>query len=93
MSPELFVLQRWRQAPPLRVIESIKTKQHYDTVSNAGIHAIMNDYYVYILASERNGTLYIGVTNDSIKHVYEHRNNLMNGFTKKYKVHKLVYFE
>ncbi len=45
------------------------------------------------MASQRNGTLYIGITNDLIKRVYEHRNNLVDGFTKKYKVHSLVYYE
>jgi len=49
-------------------------------------------YFVYILASE-SGTLYIGVTNDLYKRVYQHKNNLIEGFTKKYKCHKLVYFE
>ena len=53
----------------------------------------MKSFYVYILASQRNGTLYIGITNDLIKRVYEHRNNLVDGFTKKYKVHSLVYYE
>ena len=48
---------------------------------------------VYILASERNGTLYIGVTSDLIKRVWEHREGVVHGFTKKYSVHKLVYFE
>ena len=51
------------------------------------------EYYVYILASKRNGTLYIGVTSDLVKRVYEHKNNLVDGFTKSYSVHSLVYFE
>ncbi len=52
----------------------------------------MNSYYVYVLASKKNGTLYIGVTSNLIKRVYEHKNNLVDGFTKKYNVHTLVYY-
>ena len=48
---------------------------------------------VYMLASKRNGTLYIGVTSDLVKRVWEHRNELNDGFSKKYHVHRLVYFE
>jgi len=51
------------------------------------------NYYVYILASKRNGTLYIGVTSDLSKRIFEHKNNLVDGFTKKYSVHNLVYYE
>lgn len=53
----------------------------------------MNHYYVYLLASKKNGTLYIGVTNDLIKRVYEHKNDIIDGFTKKYGVRALVYYE
>ena len=48
---------------------------------------------VYILASKKNCTLYIGVTSNLPKRVWEHKNNLIPGFTQKYQVHKLVYFE
>lgn len=48
---------------------------------------------VYILASKRNGTLYTGITNDLCRRVWEHKNDLIDGFTQKYCVHKLVYFE
>lgn len=50
-------------------------------------------YYVYILGSQINGTLYIGVTNDLNRRVYEHKNKLVVGFTEKYGVTKLVYVE
>jgi putative endonuclease len=48
---------------------------------------------VYILASDRNGTLYVGVTTNLVKRVWEHREGIADGFTKKYSIHKLVYFE
>ena len=53
----------------------------------------MDQYYVYILASRKNGTLYIGVTNNLILRVKEHKERLVEGFSKKYDVHMLVYFE
>ena len=48
---------------------------------------------VYILASQRNGTLYVGVTSDLVQRVWEHKNDLADGFTKKYGVHTLVWYE
>jgi putative endonuclease len=53
----------------------------------------MKFYFVYILASMKNGTLYIGVTNDLERRIYEHKNDLLPGFTRKYGVHLLVYYE
>lgn len=50
-------------------------------------------YYVYILASEPNGTLYIGMTNDLARRMHEHRESLVEGFTKRYGIKTLVYFE
>lgn len=50
-------------------------------------------YYLYILASKKNGVLYIGVTNDLIRRVWEHKHNILKGFTRKYHVHKLVYYD
>ena len=51
------------------------------------------NYWVYVLASKPNGTLYVGVTNDLVRRVYEHREKLVDGFTKKYDVSTLVYYE
>lgn len=53
----------------------------------------MKQYYVYILAKERNSTFYVGITSNLAKRIYEHKNDLTDGFTKKYGIHKLVYFE
>ena len=53
----------------------------------------MGAYWVYILASRRNGTLYVGVTNDPVRRVGEHKSDAVEGFTKKYGVHILVYAE
>jgi putative endonuclease len=53
----------------------------------------VKQYFVYILASKPRGTLYIGVTNDLIRRVYEHKNGFVEGFTRRYNVHQLVYYE
>ena len=50
-------------------------------------------YYVYILASKKNGTLYLGVTNDLLRRSWEHKNKIFKGFTDKYDINKLVYYE
>ena len=50
-------------------------------------------YFVYILASRRNGTLYVGVTNDLVRRMSEHKGKFVPGFTRKYAIDKLVYFE
>lgn len=65
--------------------------------AKAGIHADLSAMKklpaVYILASKRNGTLYIGVTSNLLKRIWEHKNDLVEGFTRKYGVHMLVHFE
>jgi putative endonuclease len=50
-------------------------------------------FYIYILANKRNGTLYIGVTSDLIKRIWQHKEGVVDGFTKKYDLKKLVYYE
>jgi putative endonuclease len=58
-----------------------------------GWRAVDRQPAVYILASKRNGTLYVGVTSDLVKRIWEHRNNMVEGFTKRYGVHRLVWYE
>ena len=53
----------------------------------------MKQYYVYIMASQRNGTLYTGVTSDLVKRVWQHKSGTIQSFTSKYKVNQLVYYE
>ena len=53
----------------------------------------MRNYYIYLISNSSNRVLYIGMTNDLIRRVFEHREHQVEGFTKKYKVWKLVYFE
>ena len=53
----------------------------------------MQEYYVYILSNITNSTLYVGMTNDLKRRLYEHKNKLLPGFTEKYNVNKLVYYE
>jgi len=53
----------------------------------------MKQGYIYIMTNKPNGTLYVGVTSDILKRVYEHKNSLVDGFTKRYNLKTLVYFE
>ncbi len=50
-------------------------------------------FFVYMLASQKNGTLYIGVTSDLVQRIWQHKNDVVEGFTKKHSVHQLVWFE
>ncbi len=53
----------------------------------------MKPMYVYIMSNKNNTTLYVGVTNNLVRRVWEHKNNVLKGFTAEYNLHKLVYFE
>ncbi len=57
------------------------------------MNIMRRQFYVYILASQRNGTLYVGVTNDLARRVLEHKTDVVDGFTKMYGVHLLVWYE
>ena len=67
------------------------------TTLEAAIHPCRTitymNYFVYLMASQKNGTLYVGVTNNLVRRVFEHKNDLADGFTKRYAVHTLVWFE
>ncbi len=71
---------------PLAVLSSLARDTLYD-------RPMSGSYFVYILASKRNGTLYVGVTNDLVRRMSEHKAKLVPGFTRRYGVDKLVYFE
>ena len=57
------------------------------------MNKVLRQYYVYILTNRNNNVLYIGVTNNLVRRTYEHKNKLVEGFSKRYKLIKLVYYE
>ena len=57
------------------------------------MHKNVHQYYLYVLSNKYNATLYIGVTNDLERRMYEHKNKLIDGFTKTYRLNRVVYFE
>ena len=57
------------------------------------MHKNVHQYYLYILSNKNNGTLYIGVTNDLERRMFEHKNKLIEGFTKNYGLNRLIYFQ
>ena len=57
------------------------------------MYKTLHQYYLYILSNKKNGTLYIGVSNNLERRMFEHKNKLVEGFTKTYSLDKLVYFE
>jgi len=63
------------------------------SIQDGLLKLMLRQYYIYILASKRNGTLYTGMTNDLVRRVYEHKDGSVPGFTKKHGVKTLVYFE
>jgi putative endonuclease len=65
----------------------------WDDTGGVGPSVLTKTYCVSLLASKRNGTLYVGVTNDLVRRVWEHREHVVPGFTKRYDVTKLIWFE
>ncbi len=61
--------------------------------AKAGIQRVMKEYFVYMLASKKNGTLYTGMTNDLIRRIFEHKQGMVKGFTQKYGIKTLVWYE
>ena len=84
----------WPERQWARVLSSFPLEPALDSDRGRESRSTMTKQpAVYILSSKRNGTLYIGVTSNLQKRTWEHKNNLVEGFTKKYGVHRLVYYE
>jgi putative endonuclease len=82
--------------PPLCIARAFflcHCEEHSDEAISDTIVLVSKQYYVYIMTNSRNTVLYVGVTNDLIRRVYEHKEKLADGFTRKYNIVKLVYYE
>jgi putative endonuclease len=93
------VSEKWvKDFEHFRVMHGIRVKPFAVIPADAGIH--YGDMWnmdkqpaVYILASKRRGTLYVGVTSDLVKRIWEHKTDVIVGFTKRYEIHQLVWYE
>jgi putative endonuclease len=70
----------------------LRTRKHRIIKENPGTRENMKTYYIYIMTN-RSGTLYVGMTNDLVKRVYQHKKKMVEGFTQRYNIDRLVYFE
>src|SRR5664279_2590108 len=87
-------LPSFRDGPKDRTRNLEIPGSHFVRPGMTGLRAIdVMAYYVYILASRRDGAIYIGVTNDIVRRIYEHRIKAVPGFTSKYNITRLVWFE
>lgn len=70
-----------------------KSRQTFDKNRHKCQDKVMNTYYVYIITNKSNSTLYVGVTNNLERRLFEHKNKLVDGFSKRYNLNKLIYVE
>ncbi len=77
----------------VKKVNNSLSKWTYNLTIYIFMYKTIHQYYLYVLTNKTNGTLYIGVTNDLERRMFEHKNKLVAGFTKKYGLNKLIYFE
>ncbi|MEL6258983.1 MAG: GIY-YIG nuclease family protein [Pseudomonadota bacterium] len=92
-APSLVIPDAEGDPGPNRRLSPIHCLLNVLGVARSGVESVLKDYFVYILASRRNGTLYVGVTNNLVRRIWEHKNDQAEGFTRKYSVKTLVWFE